>query len=99
FEKADTAPEFEATDRELVPREIKPRKPVRLKQSLIGQVVNRENRGGAAKDGIRGVQLLQVHRRECGLPVVRVHDVGRLPRSRGPFKGGASEHGETPRVV
>ena len=45
-----------------------------VEEALIGEVVNREDAGRAAKHGMRRVERAQIDRREARLPVVRVDD-------------------------
>src|SRR5207248_3957013 len=57
--------------------ETKAREQRRIEEALISQVVNREERRGARKEGIRSVDRAQISRNEASLPVVAVNQIGR----------------------
>jgi hypothetical protein len=97
LEEADLPPELELLDREQVPRQIEPRQPRGLEEALIGEVVDRQDAGRAADDGMPGVERLEVHRREPGLPVVRVDDRRRARRAAN--SSAHAQHREAERAV
>ena len=66
--------------------------------ALIAEIVNGEDYGKIADEGIGGVSGAQQHRDQRGLPIVAMNDVGR-PDVFGDFDGGAGEFGVTLGVI
>ena len=81
FQKAHPAPELHAIDAELLPAQIETRQPVGFEHALIRDVVDGEDRRDAAEHRMRREDRVQIDRRQARLPVVGVHDRGRLSRA------------------
>ena len=75
------------------------RQPAGVEDSLIREIVDREDRRQAAQDGARRVHPRQEHRDETSLPVVRVDDVVGRTRFDRPVERGLAQEGEALRVV
>src|SRR5262245_7489747 len=77
-----------------VPAESEFKDEVRIEGSLIGQVVDRKERGRAGEKWFSGIDRRQIGRDESRLPIVAMDDVRRAADAFGKLDDGAAEERE-----
>ena len=97
FEEADPVPVLEGVDVLQLPAEPEARQSARVKDTLVGQVVNREHSRHAAKHG--RPELSEEDRHEPSLPIVGMNRVVPLAGGRGPFERGTRQKRKALRIV